>query len=202
MTMKNLQNERLEELVGRALLKAADSLSFFVKKEVLMKEPKIRIGACHGELSQTMLEGPVLVLESGLRGEYAGKSYLIFTHENAANFLKLARPEQPDAGLEDEYSQALLLEMDNIVTAAVVTEMANALDLQLYGGIPILNEWEDLRKQDLCAGLEEASYLQVITHFQTKDEAVEAIFVWVLEDAFVARMQELKSVASSNILTE
>jgi len=77
-------------------------------------------------------KGELFVLMTQLMGEVAGKCYLILnfdaSQEIKANMGHLSR----------ELHEAALLEIDNIVSASVISDLSNALGIELYGDVPNL----------------------------------------------------------------
>ncbi len=137
----------------------------------------------------------VHLIKTELKGELKGTSYLIFTEDDVTKIFKACLP--PNI-LEDESDSSkmmkmgFLTEIDNMVAAAVITEFANFLGLEIYGHVPSL--------QVMTAGevneymTKEADELDSVIHFKAIFSGTELDiapdFVWVFHDKFVDKIKE------------
>jgi chemotaxis protein CheY-P-specific phosphatase CheC len=80
-------------------------------------------------------EGKLMVLTTGMIGELRGKSFLILSEQEQKEICHAVSPGKP---LSVEYQEALLLEIDNIVSASVISQIANDFNIQVYGDVPVL----------------------------------------------------------------
>ena len=86
------------------------------------------------DFSITEDQGELFVLTTQLMGDLAGKSYLILNF-NASQEIKASMGH-----LTRELHEAALLEIDNIVSASVISDLSNALGIELYGDVPHLTK--------------------------------------------------------------
>jgi chemotaxis protein CheY-P-specific phosphatase CheC len=77
-------------------------------------------------------QGDLFILTTQLMGDLAGKSYLILNF-NASQEIKASMGH-----MTRELHEAALLEIDNIVSASVISDLSNALGIELYGDVPHL----------------------------------------------------------------
>ncbi len=78
------------------------------------------------------------VLKTELLGDLTGASLLIFSESEIERIVKVCLASNMPA---DEEGQAIMkngfiAEIDNILSSSVITEVANELDVFLYGGVP------------------------------------------------------------------
>ena len=87
-------------------------------------------------------------------------------------------------------SKAVLLEVDNIITASVVTQFANLLKMRMLGYIPYLEVKDAPDLVDLIKS--KADTDQFIINFKTTyltdKNKIEPEFVWVLEQKFIDKV--------------
>ena len=78
-------------------------------------------------------EQEAVVLTTDIIGELSGRSYLILDQREMKVVCDAVNPK-----LSEHIREALLLEIDNIISASVISEIANALGIEIYGDVPAL----------------------------------------------------------------
>ena len=87
------------------------------------------------------VDSEVHVIKTALMGELKGTSHLIFS-ENEVN--KLYQSCLPEKIAKDDSKESMIMklgfltEIDNMVSAAVITEFSNFLGVEIYGNVPSL----------------------------------------------------------------
>lgn len=69
-----------------------------------------------------------------LIGELAGRSYLILDQAACEAIFGAVRSAR--GNIQDTLQYPLLMELDNILSAAVISELSNALSVEVYGDVP------------------------------------------------------------------
>lgn len=138
----------------------------------------------------------VHLLKTELMGDLKGSCHLIFTSDEVEKINEACLPPQI---LSDDSDQAkmmkmgFLTEIDNMVAAAVITEFANFLGLELYGKVPSLHVLDATAVNDYL-GAESEVYNTVI-HFKAIFHGTELDitphFVWMVQDEFVNKIKEI-----------
>jgi chemotaxis protein CheY-P-specific phosphatase CheC len=187
-----------KEIVNIGLSKAADSLSFFIREKVLIKLVDIKFNPeNYSPISRKNDSQKSYVLTTYIRGDIGGKSLLIF---NESEVEKLIDANLPDSIKNNPVEKAnmmdaILLEIDNIITASVITQFANILQCKLYGDVPGLNV---IPENMLNQYLDETNphKLNVIyfnSQFITKDLDINPEFVWLMDDSFYSGVKNVVS---------
>ena len=185
-----VQNDILKELFNISLSKAADSLSFFIRNKIFIKDLQLDSdNPSNIELISEQFNDANVVLKTSIKGEFTAETYLLFSDQDITNFFKVAHPINPDAKLEDELSREFLLEVDNILTASVVTELSNILDIGIYGDVPQLVTDTQAIKQQLSSDPESVRCLQVIARYVSDGLVIEPRFIWFIDRVFLERMR-------------
>lgn len=191
-----IQHDILKELFNISLAKAADSLSFFVRSKIFIRDLSLSVANRHKAMEMVDMEfgNASVVLETRLMGEYNGKTFLLFSENDMKNFFSVAHPLNPEAGLEDELSKELLLEVDNILAASVVTELSNILNITLFGDVPhLIPDISELRHQ-LASEPHDVIYLQVIANYVSDGLTMEPRFIWLVSSGLFERIQQFAQV--------
>lgn len=188
----------MKEIITIGIAKAADSLSFFINEKVILKLSDIKINIEHNSpLSRKYPSAKNYLLKTEIKGEIKGESYLLF-NENESK--KIAEKNFPkDAKINSSkkklMTEAFLLEIDNIMTANVVTQFSNIFQKKIYGDVPSLFM---LKGNEINKFLSENhnNELNVIyfnARFNTKSFEINPEFIFMMDDVF---FENVKSVVS------
>ncbi|MES2678665.1 MAG: hypothetical protein V4635_02215 [Bacteroidota bacterium] len=194
--MENLdQNELLtaKKIVKKGLLKAAESLSFFMKEKVDINELDFHISdhiACPDKTGDN-----IHLLTTEVMGELPGVCYLVFSEEEADRLREvvLSAELRDSPELANEMKDAILLEVDNIISASVITEFSNILNHRIYGNVPTLKL---VNPSDLDRMLKERSgadffAINFRTQFLSSNINFSPEFVWLFDNNFLNSVKQL-----------
>jgi chemotaxis protein CheY-P-specific phosphatase CheC len=125
----------------------------------------------------------LFVLISDLHGEIKGKSLFILTKKQAEQIWNLLIPNSNNT----EMREAILLEIDNIVTASVVTKLANALKKKMYAGVPAMEvkDKDTLQKDILSYLSEDTIEMTSTTLLQAENLSISPTFIWIFAQDFI-----------------
>ena len=93
-------------------------------------------------------------------------------------------------------TDAILLEIDNIITASVVTQFANILQLKLYGGVPQLDILPQNVLNPFLNENNKKDHFNIIyfnSHFITNHLDINPEFIWLLDDKFFEGVKNIVS---------
>ena len=195
--MNELENDIANEIVNIGLAKAADSMAFFTKEKVLIRGlnlQKIKLDDLNSVLTYDNNDLQ-FVLTTELKGALKGICYLIFSESDVEKILKVSLPASilNDPAKLKVMADAILLEMDNIIVASVVTQFSNFFNYKMYGDVPKLHKSnnEDLKKLVISEnpGSEYFMYFKAEMHSSVIDVTPE--FIWMLDDKFLEGVLEI-----------
>ncbi|MEM6735365.1 MAG: hypothetical protein AAF620_04775 [Bacteroidota bacterium] len=143
-------------------------------------------------------ESEVHVIKTELMGELKGTSHLIFSEKEVK---KLYEASLPKNIVEDESKESTIMklgfltEIDNMVSAAVITEVSNFLGLEIFGKVPTLKV---IKAREINNYLADASSeFEQIIHFKAmfhgKELDICPDFIWVFHNKFVNKIKDLVS---------
>lgn len=186
-TTINIQQENyIKDIVEAGFKKAAMAFSALAKKEVSIDSVVLKYLESPHQLDHLLpLADHLVMLTTDMIGELKGKSYLVLSREESEKVIQACTPmnlANQEIGLGD----ALLLELDNILSASVITEISNRLNLKIYGDIPSIkkcatSEALDLLKKDFLhyQNTQHEILLVSSTHFHFKNEVhLRPQFIW------------------------
>ncbi len=79
-------------------------------------------------------EGDLYILVTQIIGDISGKSFLIFNQDESHEIFRTLN----FGGGNKELHEAFLLEIDNIISASVISDLSNSLGIEVYGDVPQL----------------------------------------------------------------
>ncbi len=166
-----------QSLIEEALQHAANVFSSFINKEV-----KLEIVSTKHENEKTENQNdPIIVLLSELKGALKGKSYLKIKPLDAQNLFLVCLPEPYKD--QEEMQNAILLELDNILTAAVVTVFSNHLAIKTHAHVPQLMSIQSYQLDEMIDSDQKNNHL--IFYFNTKfniqQHSILSEFIWVMD---------------------
>ena len=141
-------------------------------------------------------DSKVHVIKTELMGELRGNSHLIFSETEVSKLYQsclLPSIVNDDSNESTVMKLGFLTEIDNMVSAAVITEFSNFLGVEMYGRVPSLkvikaNEIENYLE-------EESSELKQIIHFKAvfegKELDISSDFIWVFHNKFIDKIKTL-----------
>lgn len=194
--LDQLDLDYTKEIISIGLAKSADSLSFFLNEKVYIHLQDLKFNENnYFPLSKKNNTNNSYLLTTYVKGEFQGKAYLVFS-EKEVN--KLLVKNFPANILENPTEKAniindFLLEIDNIISASVITQFANLLKRNIYGDVPQLNIMPSSKLNDfLCeSNTGELKIFYFNTKFITKNIDISPEFIWLLDDRFFNQVNQL-----------
>jgi chemotaxis protein CheC len=138
LVINDLEKDIIREIINIGVARAADSFAGIAKERVVLNAPDLRIidaEAIAGFF--TSYEKHNVIIQSDITGDLDGKTFLLFTESQSEVLAQICLGNVKTDGLEHEYlKSSLLLEVGNIITGALVTQLANILQLKVFGSVP------------------------------------------------------------------
>lgn len=138
--ISELERDIIKEILNIGLARAADSFAMIAKDKVLLKVPDIELV----EVKDLLLlvdkyKGTHTIIQSDIRGEFNGATLMLFSDDHIARLSEVCLSVlDVQKGELSVMQESLLLEISNIITGALVTQMANILKADIYGSPPKL----------------------------------------------------------------
>ncbi len=210
-TMKKFTEYELEvtkELLNMSLANAADAFSKMANERVLFNGFDLELlkKSDIDNLLIEVAEKGLYVLTTEVKGKLAGISYLIFDAKDAEGIFPIFAPNAAvvaEDGELTEFQQAILMEVDNILAAAMITQLSNFLDLSVYGDVP---NYKFLNKEQLADLLrnDHELYYEVAFNLKSKLETsksnISPIFIWFFKNDFVEAVKNVIEIKKEGVL--
>lgn len=189
--LNNIELDVAREILNIGLSKSADSLSFFIQNKVFVKTFDLYLGdeSTLESYLEVNHDKQLSVLTTELKGELTGDCFLIFDEDEVEELLNVSLPASilEDTEKKKEMGKAILLELDNIVAASVITQFSNILECHVYGDVPNL---EVVAPSNLSSLIKKKAnldyYLCFKVDFHTDNLDLKPKFIWGLGEKFLS----------------
>lgn len=184
-----------KNIVNTGLQKSAESLSFFMKEKITLDEMNYDFNKSPTPPDFTSKNGNnIHLLITEVIGELKGICCLIFTEEEADNLRNTALPPEiiNNPAIMEEMSDGILLEVDNIISASVITQFSNILQHKIYGGVPQIKKLSSGQvNQFIKNKLEDDMFIITFnTHFVSSNLQFSPQFLWLFDNSFIKSIQK------------
>lgn len=195
--MKHIEETEFEvakDIINKGLKKAAETFSFFMKEPMVHKDTDFIQDFDLNEVKGFFPDRETLfVLTTELRGEFTGICFLVLRGEEADALAQISFNEslRKDQEKYEKMKEALLLEVDNIISATVVTQFANILDYHVFGDVPKLAK---IDKEELLLMINgklttDRILLFCTSGFKSHTSSFRPEFFWILDSEFVVAVK-------------
>ena len=133
-----LERDIIKEILNIGLARAADSFAAIAKDRVLLKVPDITLIEVKELLNLVAkYEDTHIIIQSDVKGEFNGATLMLFSDDHVVRLSEICLSMlEVQKGELSVMQESLLLEISNIITGALVTQLANILKANIYGSPP------------------------------------------------------------------
>lgn len=196
--MDNIMDTELiaaRSIVNKGLEKAAESLSFFMKEKIQLDDMDYSFNTSSDPANFTTKKGDnIQLLLTEVIGELKGVCCLIFSEDEANKLRDSALPAEirNNPEIMAEMSDGILLEVDNIISASVITQFSNILKHKVYGGVPHLKKMSsDAVNNYIKEKLENDMFIVSFnTHFVSPNLDFSPQFIWLFDNSFAESVRK------------
>ena len=177
LSMTELERDIIREILNIGLARAADSFAVIAQERVLLEVPSIDLLMSNDILSKVReYQSRHVPIQSDIRGDFNGTTLMFFSGQHVQRLSRVCLRMQTTETLEvNELQESLLLEISNIITGALVTQLANILKANIYGAPPIAPRGDIAESMQNLVPEQQLQPLifSVITQFSDRDNMVE-----------------------------
>ena len=138
VSMTELERDIIREILNIGLARAADSFAVIAKERVLLEVPSIDLLVSEDIMVKVRdYQARNVTIQSDIRGDFNGTTLMFFSGQHVQRLSRVCLRYDSTETLEvNELQESLLLEISNIITGALVTQLANILKANIYGAPP------------------------------------------------------------------
>ncbi|TPE43404.1 hypothetical protein FJM65_13990 [Pontibacter mangrovi] len=136
--ISELERDVIKEILNIGLARAADSFAAIAKDKVLLKVPDIKLIEVKELLELvSRYEDTHVIIQSDIKGDFNGATLMLFSDDHIVRLSEVCLAMvDVQKGELSVMQESLLLEISNIITGALVTQLANILKASIYGSPP------------------------------------------------------------------
>lgn len=197
--LEKKEQEVATKLIKEGLESASGTLTSLLKTPFAIKKIDFGVESIHNsERLNASSQQNLHVLRTALIGELQGVCHLIFTQEEIEKINEVCLPPGMKNCSEEQIKvlrDGFLTELDNIVSAAVITQFSNYLDVDLFGHVPSVHVMPGAEIQSYLEK-EAAEFGNVVyfkANFEGKDLNIAPDFTWMFQDQFLNKIKEIPS---------
>ena len=194
--MNELERDIIREILNIGLARAADSFAVIAQERVLLEVPNLDLVPSASIIERVReYQARYVAIQSDIRGDFNGSTFMFFSGQHVQRLSRVClRMPATDSLRLTELQESLLLEISNIITGALVTQLANILKANIYGAPP------KAPTGDLATALQgllpDSETLQplifsVITQFSDKENSVELPLMLFFDRATFEKILEI-----------
>jgi chemotaxis protein CheC len=194
--MNELERDIIREILNIGLARAADSFAVIAQERVMLEVPNLDLLPSTDIISRVRdYQARYVAIQSDIRGDFNGSTFMFFSGQHIQRLSRVCLRMQVSESLKlDELQQSLLLEISNIITGALVTQLANILKANIYGAppqAPAGDMAEALRSLMPDQEALQPLIFSVITQFSDKDNSVELPLMLFFDRATFEKILEI-----------
>lgn len=149
MQLIGINEKRLiDEVIASGYERAASSFSTITGGQVSIDRSSLEIELCTDHnylLGQLGHLQDLTVIQTQIIGDMSGASYFVLNPEEKETITQMSLAAFGDPrSISEVNEKAVLMEIDNIISAAVITELSNALRVSIYGDVPQHMDFKDI----------------------------------------------------------
>ncbi|WP_375418471.1 chemotaxis protein CheC [uncultured Hymenobacter sp.] len=177
VSMTELERDIIREILNIGLARAADSFAIIAQERVLLEVPSLDLLVSDDIIQKVRdYQQHHVAMQSDIRGDFNGTTLMFFSGQHIQRLSRVCLRMKTDDSLQiNELQTSLLLEISNIITGALVTQLANILKANIYGAPPTAPGGDVAASLQSLLPHEQLQPLifSVITQFSDKDNSVE-----------------------------
>lgn len=195
MNALSRQEQRIaQDLIDTGFAHAAQSFSSLVEQEVSFE--KVCLGISEIGIINPIYysSGNMTLVLTDVLGAVGGRSYLLFSEEEGEVVQKLCLPSANDHQ-RTAMGEAVLKEIDNILSAAMITKISEALNVHVYGGVPELvtlpaSSMQQKIREDFLRVNGRSHLIASVRFLLSESPGVQPQFLWKLPPDFLHYLEE------------
>lgn len=184
------------EIFLKGYEKASQSFSSLSGEKVSVKNFELFFGEAPDLLQKITKAKNPSILITDIIGEAKGKSYLVFSEKDAQAVPDMLIQKMKSLESNPDFAEIILKEVDNMVSAAVITEFSNQLHLKIYGDVPKIIFPEDADREWLQNEIEDNEHMFAIissANFAFENNLkICPYFIWILDKEFYSVLNHKK----------
>ena len=190
VSLDELENDALTEVVNLGVGQAALRLRAMVKEEVHLTVPAISVVSPQqaAEMIGGARVGDLVAVEQQFQGDISGRALLIFPEANSLELVRAVADGEVSLAEASDLAQEALCETGNVVLQACLGTMANLLRRTLALTVPQIIRGP---AQDLFPRASQGGVLFIYINFSLKGRRIRGYLALLLDLPSMSTLKEL-----------
>ncbi|MEX0967533.1 MAG: chemotaxis protein CheC [Bacteroidia bacterium] len=203
--INDAEKDILREILNIGVARAADSFATIVHERVLLTVPHIKILQLFQvqHIKQGFKDNDTLI-QSKISGDLTGKTFLLLRQEQVEQIAERCLKDHNTAsGANNGLQDSLLMEISNILTGAVLTQIADIMGFEIMGSppeAPTKNVMEGIKTIVLDFPVNQPLVLTVNTSFLSERSVLEFPLILVFNTESFEKMVRKVRTGKDHIL--
>ncbi len=192
----------MDKLMSRAYDSSARSFEKIARSPIYVKNSELKVTQMYDYNTIRNIickNNKSVMVKTEIIGELGGASFLLLSDVECKKIYEASLMKGYTYGSSPEIETAMITELDNILSAAVITEFANFLQVSLYGDVPHYLRKDSDALADAVVdelinlNMDGGYFLFTNTHFSfAGDKELNPIFFWHLDEGFIEAIENKK----------
>ena len=168
----------LETISQKSLQKSAASLGMMVRKKITIEDFEL-LDTFEG--LDALDSSQEILVTTEIIGDVNGKSYLMLSEEvGSIIYEQVFGPKKPSITME-----VVMKEVDNIVSAAVISVLADSFQVEIFGDVPYFfmansDKTRDIISDDCINYTNEEDKFFIKSKLVCEDQNIKMLFYWII----------------------
>ena len=175
---------QFKEIISSGLKRSARSLSTMFNSQIAVEDIVINtseVQEIENDVSQTLLNRAYILLKTEVIGPVEGINYALLTKEEVITIQEKTIEEELTENEPIDFMIEFLKEVENVLAAATLTELADVLKINIYGDVPKIQALDASQVKNVI-GRETSdfkSYTSACCTFSAPDLGISPKIIWV-----------------------
>lgn len=189
------------EMIDRGHTAAAKAFSEITKQLMTARMPVLKTIDSQGSIP--IKSRVVKLVTTEVMGEFQGKSFLLLDEEDCNAISQFCLSPTYSDEEREVMNQAIIQEIDNIISASVITEFSNQLQVTIYGDVPHLysgsaDAIKARVREDFSEFGDDGFFFFTNTYFSSENNIrLQPQFLWRLNAEFLQYLKGHSQINSS-----
>ena len=189
---KNIESDVLEVL-SSGIDKTAGSLGVMIDQKVEIMEIELKQEPSFLLDTSEQNNGNMILLRTQLVGDISGLNYLLISEKEAKTISSAIFSEElaGDVGDIEDIMIEFLMEVENVMAAATISELADKLDMSMFGDVPRLQSMS-LKEISNIMNAESDQFgttVQLNCKLSVPGLQIYPVYVWLFDKSFLKTLE-------------
>ncbi|MDN5212704.1 hypothetical protein QQ020_11630 [Fulvivirgaceae bacterium BMA12] len=185
------EKKLIAEIINLGYKRAANSFSSLTGQNISIENADFDLCTDHNYLIENFGHlKDLTVVQTDVVGQLDGAGYLIFNAEERRVISNMSLVAFASSTSLEE--TIILKEIDNIISASVITELSNALNIRIHGDVPRLFQVDNIREfhNAIREGNDDYYFLARSNFIFENHGMISPVFIWKMDKKLLSMINK------------